>query len=91
MSALTDPQAAAAAPAAARNPAKQRAKPIERFPLKYHFAITLAMGDSLKRLTGCNALLSESDVGRLALHSYLLANDPIYFRTVNSNGAGNHG
>jgi hypothetical protein len=89
MSALTDPQAATAAPAAARNPAKRRAKPIERFPLKFHFAITLAMGDALKRLTGSNALLSESDIGRLALHSYLLSNDPLYVRAM-SNGAGNH-
>jgi len=87
MTTAPDTQSATAAPTAARTVAKQRAKPIERFPLRYHFAITVAMGDALKRLTGGNALLSESDVGRLALHSYLMANDPVYFRTM-SNGHG---
>jgi len=88
MSAQADTHAAAAAPTAARPVANQRAKPIERFPLKFHFAITLAMGDALKRLTGSNALLSESDNGRLALHSYLLANDPLYVRALNGGGHG---
>jgi len=66
----------------AKPAAKKRHTPIERFPLKFHFAITLAMGDSLKRLTGGNSLLSESDIGRLALHSYLLANDLQYVRAM---------
>jgi hypothetical protein len=61
---------------------KPRAKPIERFPLRFHCAITNAMGDSLKRLTGGNALLAESDIGRLALHAYLMANDPYYARAM---------
>jgi hypothetical protein len=62
--------------------AKRRHKPIERFPLRFHCAITIAMGNSLHRLTGSNCLLSESDVGRLALHNYLLANDPAYLRAM---------
>ena len=62
--------------------AKTRHKPIERFPLRFHCAITIAMGNSLHRLTGSNCLLSESDVGRLALHNYLLANDPLYVRAM---------
>jgi len=37
-------------------------------------------------LTGCNSLLSESDIGRLALHSYLTANDPQYVRAMNNGG-----
>jgi hypothetical protein len=40
------------------------------------------MGDALKRLTGSNSLLSESDIGRLALHGYLLSNDPQYARAM---------
>jgi hypothetical protein len=62
--------------------AKTRQKPIERFPLRFHCAITIAMGDALKRMTGSNCLLSESDVGRLALHNYLLSNDPLYVRAM---------
>jgi len=88
MTMVPDTQSATAAPAVASKKALPRHKPIERFPLKFHFAITLAMGDALKRLTGDNALLSESDVGRLALHSYLLANDPLYARALNGGGHG---
>jgi len=33
-------------------------------------------------MTGGNSLLSESDIGRLALHSYLLSNDPHYHRAM---------
>jgi hypothetical protein len=68
--------------------AKPRHKPIERFPLRFHCAITLAMGNSLHRLTGSNSLLGESDVGRLALHNYLLSNDPMYVREM-TNGNSN--
>jgi hypothetical protein len=71
------------APLAAKKP---RAKPIERFPLRFHCAITIAMGEALKRLTGGNALLAESDIGRLALHGYLMANDPYYARAMRGDG-----
>ena len=80
---MTDMTTATAPPIAARTKAKpRRAKPIERFPLKFHFAVSVAMGESLKRLTGSNSLLSESDIGRLALHAYLLTNDRQYARTM---------
>jgi hypothetical protein len=75
-----------AAPAGAAPAAKKRHTAIERFPLRFHCAITPAMGEALKRLTGGNSLLAESDIGRLALHGYLLANDPQYARVL-SNGA----
>jgi hypothetical protein len=39
-------------------------------------------------MTGSNSLLSESDVGRLALHNYLLSNDPQYVRQM-TNGNSN--
>jgi hypothetical protein len=71
-----------AAQVGAKPPAKKRPAPIERFPLRFHCAITIAMGDSIKRMTGNNSLLSESDVGRMALHGYLLANDPGYVRVM---------
>jgi hypothetical protein len=61
---------------------KRARKSIERFPLRFHCAITVAMNDSIKRMTGNNSLLSESDVGRMALHGYLLANDPGYVRVM---------
>ena len=45
------------------------------------------MGDALKQLTGGNSLLTESDIGRLALHSYLLANSPQYARVMGNGNA----
>ena len=75
-----------AAQAGATPAAKKRHTAIERFPLRFHCAITPAMGESIKRLTGGNSLLAESDIGRLALHQYLSQNDPQYVRAM-SNGA----
>ena len=70
------------APRDASTKAKRRQTPVVKFPLRFHCAITIAMGDSLRRMTGGNSLLSESDIGRLALHSYLLSNDPHYHRAM---------
>ena len=84
MNALTDTQTATAPQAVAKS---ERRKSVEKFPLKFHYAITRAMNDSLQRMTGMNSLLSPSDIGRLSLHSYLLANDPQYVKAV-SNGHG---
>jgi hypothetical protein len=47
------------------------------------------MAESLRRLTGGNSLLAESDIGRLALNAYLLANDPYYARLMRGGGNGN--
>jgi hypothetical protein len=67
--------------------AKKRHTPIERFPLRFHCAITPAMGEAIKQMTGNNSLLSESDIGRLALHGYLLSNNPAYARTMGKGNA----
>jgi hypothetical protein len=76
-------QPTTAAPRDASTKAKPRRQtPVVKFPLRFHCAITIAMGDSLRRMTGGNSLLSESDIGRLALHSYLLSNDPHYHRAM---------
>jgi hypothetical protein len=50
-------------------------------------AISIPMAESLQRLTGGNALLAEADIGRLALHSYLVANDPHYARVMRGGNA----
>jgi hypothetical protein len=62
--------------------AKVRHRAVVKFPLRFHCAISQAMGDSLRRMTGSNSLMAESDIGRIALHSYLLANDPYYARAM---------
>ena len=67
------------APFGTKKPAR---KSIERFPLRFHCAITPAMGEAIKQMTGNNSLLSESDVGRLALHGYLLTNNAAYARAM---------
>jgi hypothetical protein len=77
------------APDRASTKAKVRHKAIVKFPVRFHCAITIEMGNSLRRLTGSNSLMSESDVGRMALHGYLLANDPYYVRAMQQgNGHG---
>jgi hypothetical protein len=70
------------APDRASTTAKMRHRAIVKFPLRFHCAISQAMGDSLRRMTGSNSLMAESDIGRIALHSYLLANDPYYARAM---------
>jgi len=67
---------------AATTTARKRQTPAVRFPARFHMAISIPMADSLRRLTGGNALLAEADIGRLALHSYLVANDPQYARVM---------
>jgi len=59
---------------------------IERFPFRVHSAITGPMDAALKRLTGGHSLFTESDILRIALHSYLLANDPHYAAVMQGNG-----
>jgi hypothetical protein len=77
------------APDRASTKAKVRHRAVVKFPLRFHCAISLAMGDSLRRMTGSNSLLAESDIGRLALHHYLSANDPLYVRAMQQgNGHG---
>ena len=82
-------QPTAPAPDGASTKAKVRHKAVVKFPLRFHCAISLAMGESLRRMTGGNSLMSESDIGRIALHGYLLANDPYYARAMQQgNGHG---
>jgi len=72
---------------AATTAARKRQTPAVRFPARFHMAISIPMADSLRRLTGGNALLAEADIGRLALHSYLVANDPHYARIMGHRNA----
>ena len=73
------PVAASARPVAS----EQQAKRIEKYPVKFHYSISIPMAESLRRLTsGPAGLLREVDIGRLALHSYLMANDPHYVRAM---------
>jgi len=62
---------------------KSKVKRSEKFPVAFHYSISILMEESLRRLTtGPAALLREVDIGRLALHSYLMANDPHYVRAM---------
>jgi hypothetical protein len=82
----TTPNTQATKPSAQAAETKAR-KPSVRFPARFHMAISIPMADSLRRLTGGNALLAEADIGRLALHSYLVANDPQYARVMGHRNA----
>lgn len=58
-----------------------------RFPLKHTCRISEAMNRSLQRLTVNNSLFGEADIMRMALHSYLTANDPQYSRELSNGNA----
>src|SRR5262249_1744957 len=89
------PETAAPSPQPARSVAavsgpaveKSRVRRSEKFPVAFHYTISIPMAESLRRLTtGPAALLREVDIGRLALHSYLLTNDPMYARAISNGG-----
>jgi len=83
-----DTQSAQPQTQSAATKARKRQSPVVKFPGRFHMAITGAMINSLRRLTGGNSLLAEADIGRLALHAYLLANDPMYEREIGGNQNG---
>src|SRR5262249_11756221 len=77
-----DTQAAKPSTPSTTTMAKKRQSPVVKFPARFHMAISIEMANSLRRLTGGNSLLAEADIGRLALNSYLMANDPHYARVM---------
>jgi hypothetical protein len=84
MSTQPNTEPAASAPPASENEAAKR--PV-KYPVKYHLSITVAMNDALARLSGDNSLATGAQIGRLALHQFLLANDPHYARAVRNGHA----
>jgi hypothetical protein len=62
-------------------------RPIKH-PVQYHFTISLAMNESVTRLTKNNPTMTPSSLGRAALHIYLMGNDPQYVAAL-SNGQSN--
>ena len=85
MDATPDMQNAKPVADAARPTAKVRQKAIVRFPYQAHAGITPAMNRSIERMTAGNSLLAAADVIRMALHGYLLQNDPQYHRDIGGN------
>jgi hypothetical protein len=57
-------------------------QPLRRFPAAMNFGITRAMNDAVHRLSLPGSPFSQSDVGRMALHEFLFARDPIYRQAV---------
>ena len=82
---MTDMSTTTAAPAAAAPKAKVRQKAITRFPYQHHAGVTPAMDRSIQRLSAGNSLLATADIIRMALHGYLLQNDPMYQREFTGN------
>jgi|SRR5215470_7977643 len=72
-------QSAASAPLTSE---KEVAKRPVKYPVKYHLSITVAMNEALARLSGDNSLATGAQIGRMALHQFLMANDPHYARQM---------
>ena len=68
-----------------KQPPARRATRVSRFPFQFHFAINIPMQRSLERLTGLNSLWDSAQIGRMALHSWLVQNDPQYREEVTGN------
>lgn len=68
-----------------KQPPARRATRVSKFPFQFHYAINIPMQQSLERLTGLNSLWDSAQIGRMALHSWLLQNDPQYREEVTGN------
>ena len=79
-------QRAAVPPNGAGMKVKTRQKSVVRFPYQIHAGITPAMNRAIERLSAGNSLLAGADVLRMALHGYLLQNDPNYRNELNGGG-----
>jgi hypothetical protein len=60
-------------------------QPLRRFPASMNFGITEAMHYAVARLTTPGSPFSQSDIGRQALHQFLMA-DPVYRQAVSEEG-----
>lgn len=85
-SATSNGQSAGPHPDATGTKAKSRQKSVVRFPYQIHAGITPAMNRAIERMSAGNSLLAGADVLRMALHNYLLTNDPNYHRELSGGG-----
>jgi hypothetical protein len=77
-----NPQSTAPVTGGTSTKAKVRQKSIIRFPYQFHAGVTPAMNRSIMRMTASNSLAATADIIRMALHNYLLANDPLYHQEI---------
>jgi hypothetical protein len=71
-------------------PKRRAQRPMEKkFPHSMNFGVTQAMAEAIQELCTPQSPFTQSDVGRISLHSYLLVNSERYRRAIggNSNGA----
>src|SRR5262245_17521060 len=60
-----------------------------KFPCAMNFGITVQMAQAVLRQCPQSSPFSQSDIGRLALHHWLLVNDEAYRREIAADGAVN--
>ena len=60
-----------------------------RFPATMNFGITGPMAIAVDELCGPASPFTQSDIGRMALHSYLLTNSASYQHAIASESSGN--
>jgi hypothetical protein len=60
----------------------------KKFPHSMNFGVTQAMAEAVQELCTPQSPFTQSDVGRIALHSYLLGNSERYRRAIGMNGNG---
>jgi hypothetical protein len=57
-----------------------------KFPYSMNFGITEAMFEAMQELCSPTSPFTQSDIGRVSLHSYLLANSERYRRAIMNGG-----
>ena len=71
---------------AAAKPARKRRAINPKFPYAMNFGITALMAAAVARQCPMSSPFSQSDVGRIALHAWLLTNDEGYRRDLAADG-----
>src|SRR5262245_16158194 len=67
---------------------KRKQRPMQaKFPATMNFGVTATMAAAVARQCPPSSPFTQSDVGRLALHAWLLANDESYRREIAADGA----
>jgi hypothetical protein len=74
--------------AAEKKKRKQRPM-VSKFPCAMNFGITELMAQAVQRQCPPSSPFTQSDIGRLAVHTFLLQNDAIYQREIAADGAQN--
>jgi hypothetical protein len=87
---MTEPMMPMAEPTRVSTPKKRKQREMRiRFPATMNFGVTAPMAMAVEAMCGPASPFTQSDIGRIALHSYLLGNSASYQQAIASENSGN--